>query len=268
MTKDETLLKHMERYKETIKNLTVMSDILARNVFKDRKACEYVLRIIMDDEELTVIDNEVQMDFKNIHGRSTVLDCVAKNGNGQIFNVEIQQDNEGAHPKRARYHLGMLDGNVLDPGEFFDKLPETYVIFVTQNDTLGYGLPIAHIDRTIQENGKMFEDEAHFIYVDSSKDDGGKLGKLMHDFRVKEAKDMQAGALQDRVRELKETEKGVEHMCREMEELCDEARMDEKKDVAYSLADRKMSVEDISEIIKVNIETVRGWLAGRTPAKK
>ena len=36
----------------------------------------------------------------------------------------------------------------------------------------------------------------------------------------------------------------------------DEARMDEKKDVAYSLADRKMSVEDISEIIKVNIETV------------
>ena len=57
-------------------------------------------------------------------------------------------------------------------------------------------------------------------------------------------------------------------MCREMEELCDEARMDEKKDVAYSLAERKMSVEDISEIIKVNIETVRGWLSGRTPAAK
>ena len=46
-----------------------MSDILARNVFKDRKACEYVLRIIMDAEELTVIDNEVQMDFKNMPDR-------------------------------------------------------------------------------------------------------------------------------------------------------------------------------------------------------
>ena len=34
-------------------------------MYKDRKACEYVLRIIMDDEELTVIDNEVQMDFKD-----------------------------------------------------------------------------------------------------------------------------------------------------------------------------------------------------------
>ena len=48
--------------------------------------------------------------------------------------------------------------------------------------------------------------------TDSSKDDGGELGRLMHDFRVKEAKEMQAGALKDRVHELKETEKGVEHM--------------------------------------------------------
>ena len=48
--------------------------------------------------------------------------------------------------------------------------------------------------------------------MDSSKDDGGELGRLMHDFRAKEAKEMQAGALADRVHELKETEKGVEHM--------------------------------------------------------
>ena len=48
--------------------------------------------------------------------------------------------------------------------------------------------------------------------MDSSKDDGGELGRLMHDFRVKEAKEMQAGALKDRVYELKETEKGVEHI--------------------------------------------------------
>ena len=41
-------------------------------MYKDRKACEYVLRIIMDDEELTVIDNEVQMDFKE-HARSPIL---------------------------------------------------------------------------------------------------------------------------------------------------------------------------------------------------
>ena len=48
---------------------------------------------------------------------------------------------------------------MLDTGKNFDKLPETYVIFVTLKDALGCGLPIAHIDRIIRENGKEFGDE-------------------------------------------------------------------------------------------------------------
>ena len=122
MNQEETMLLHKERYKETIKNLTVMSDIFARNVFKDKKACEYVLRIIMEDKDLTVIDNETQVDFRNMHGRGVVLDCVAKDGSGRIFNVEIQQDDEGAHPKRARYHLGMMDSKQ-DPLRVPPRLP-------------------------------------------------------------------------------------------------------------------------------------------------
>lgn len=222
MNQEETMLKHKERYKKTIKNLTVMSDIFARNVFKDKKACEYVLRIIMEDKDLTVIDNETQVDFRNMHGRGVVLDCVAKDGSGRIFNVEIQQDDEGAHPKRARYNLGMMDSNVLDTGKNF--------------------------------------------YVDSSKDDGGELGRLMHDFRVKEAKEMQAGALKDRVHELKETEKGVEHMCKEMEALrlegVEEGRLEEKRENAKSMAEDGMTVDRIAKILKVNAQMVQEWLAG------
>ena len=100
--------------------------------------------------------------------------------------------------------------------------------------------------------------------MDSSKDDGGELGRLMRDFRVKEAKEMQAGALADRVHELKETEKGVEHMCKEMEQLCDERELETKKNGAPPPAEKKMSVEDIAEVIKVNIETVKSWLASTT----
>ena len=177
--KMETFEERKVRYIEKIKNLTMMSDILARNVLKDKECCEYILRIIMNDSMLTVLDNQVQVDYKNLHGRSAVLDCVAKSGDGRLFNVEIQQEDEGAIPKRARYHLGLMDMNVLNPGEFFDKLPETYIIFVTQDDTLGYRLPIAHVDRIIKENGAEFGDEAHIIYVDSSKHEDTELGRLI-----------------------------------------------------------------------------------------
>ena len=247
--KMETFEERKVRYIEKIKNLTMMSDILARNVLKDKECCEYILRIIMNDSMLTVLDNQVQVDYKNLHGRSAVLDCVAKSGDGRLFNVEIQQEDEGAIPKRARYHLGLMDMNVLNPGEFFDKLPETYIIFVTQDDTLGYRLPIAHVDRIIKENGAEFGDEAHIIYVDSSKHEDTELGRLMHDFHCKAASDMQDGVLAKRIYELKESEEGVTHMCKVLEEIREEGRMEDK-----------METDSVSAIIKQKTEEMYSLL--------
>ena len=68
-----------------------------------------------------------------------------------LYNVEIQQKREGASPKRARYHSGLLDMNLLEPREAYQKLPNSYVIFITETDALGYHLPIYHISRKIQE---------------------------------------------------------------------------------------------------------------------
>ena len=128
------------------------------------------------------------------------MDCVARDSTGKQFDVEIQQDNEGASPKRARYHSGLMDMNTLNPGQDFDELPESYVIFITRDDTLGYGLPIYHIDRQIKEIDKTFQDEAHIIYVNSQIKDETKLGRLMHDFSCTDAKDMYNKVLADRVR--------------------------------------------------------------------
>ena len=282
--KMETFEERKVRYIEKIKNLTMMSDILARNVLKDKECCEYILCIIMNDSMLTVLDNQVQVDYKNLHGRSAVLDCVAKSGDGRLFNVEIQQEDEGAIPKRARYHLGLMDMNVLNPGEFFDKLPETYIIFVTQDDTLGYRLPIAHVDRIIKENGAEFGDEAHIIYVDSSKHEDTELGRLMHDFHCKAASDMQDGVLAKRIFELKESEKGVEYMCKEMEEIRSEGiavglevgrvegrmegKVEAQREMAKRLLDLGMPVEQVAQVAKVSVQLIQEWFSGETSPVK
>ena len=49
-----------------------------------------------------------------------------------------------------------------------------------------------------------------------------ELGKLMHDLHCKNAEEMHSSILAERVRELKETERGVEVMCREMEQIYSE----------------------------------------------
>ena len=222
----------------------------------------------MDKKDLKVIDQVLQKDYKNLQGRSAVLDCVARDSDGRHMDVEIQQDNEGASPKRARYHSGLMDMNTLNPGQDFDELPESYVIFITRDDALGYGLLIYHVDRKIEEVSENFKDEAHIIYVNSKKQEDIELGRLMHDLHCKNAEDMYSRILADRVYELKETQKGVEFMCREMEQIYSEGiasgekqgELKKAKTSALSMAADGMKVDKIAHYLNVNARLVQSWI--------
>ena len=257
-----------ERYKGIIKNFTLMSDIFMRNVFKQRECLEYVLQVIMEKQDLKVIDQIIQKDYKNLQGRSAILDCVARDSEGKQFDVEIQQDNEGASPKRARYHSGLMDMNTLNPGQDFDELPESYVIFITRDDILGYDFPIYHIDRHIKEADDSFQDEAHIIYVNSRKQEDTELGRLMHDLHCKNADEMHSPVLAKRVHELKDTQKGVELMCHEMEKIYSEGmesgekrgELKKAKETALSLAEMGLPVEKIAKAVNHNVNEVQKWI--------
>lgn len=264
----EELEARYERYRAILQKLTIMNDVFMRNVFKKRECTEYVLQVIMNKKGLKITDQVLQKDYKNLQGRSAVLDCVARDDDGRQMNVEIQQENEGASPKRARYHSGLMDMNTLNPGQDFDELPESYVIFITRDDMLGYGLQIYHVNRKIEEVGEEFKDEAHIIYVNSKKQDDTELGRLMHDLHCKNAADMYSKILADRVRELKETQKGVDIMCNELEEIYSEGiesgerrgELRKAKDAALSMAADGMEVDKIAYYLKVNIKTIQEWL--------
>ena len=257
-----------ERYKGIIKNFTLMSDIFMRNVFKQRECLEYVLQVIMEKQDLKVIEQIIQKDYKNLQGRSAIMDCVARDSEGKQFDVEIQQDNEGASPKRARYHSGLMDMNTLNPGQDFDELPESYVIFITRDDILGYDFPIYHIDRHIKEVDDSFQDEAHIIYVNSRKQEDTELGRLMHDLHCKNADEMHSPVLAKRVHELKDTQKGVELMCHEMEKIYSEGmesgekrgELKAKKETALSLAEMGLPVEKIAKAVNHNVNEVQKWI--------
>ena len=268
----ESLEERYERYKEKIKHFTIMNDIFMRNVLKEISCTEYILQVIMNKQELKVIDQTLQKDYKNLQGRSAILDCVAKDVENNFFNVEIQGENDGASPKRARYHCGLLDMNLLNPGDLFDSLPETYVIFITKNDVLGYNRPISHIQRRIKETEDIFQDGQHILYVNSKKQDDTELGRLMHDLHCKEAGKMYSNILATRVHQLKETEEGVKTMCQELEEIYNEGeqsgflrgeqsgKLKAKKETTLSLLEMGMSVEQIAQAVNLSIETVQDWI--------
>ena len=265
----ENLEQRYERYKEKIKHFTIMNDIFMRNVLKEISCTEYILQVIMNRTDIKVIDQTLQKDYKNLQGRSAILDCVARDAENNFFNVEIQGENDGASPKRARYHCGLLDMNLLNPGDPFDRLPETYVIFITKNDVLGYNLPINHI----RETGEIFQDGQHILYVNSKKQDDTELGRLMHDLHCEEADEMYSNILSTRVHQLKETAEGVNQMCQELEEIYNEGEqsgflrgeqsgeLKKARETTLALLEMGMSVKQIAKAVNLSIETVQNWIA-------
>ena len=214
--------KHQEDL-QRLRGFRLLDDDFMTKVFEDISCVELLLRIILNDEGIRVLEAHSQRGIKNLQGRSVKLDILAVDSHNRVFNVEVQRSDRGAGAKRARYNSALIDANVTEPGDQYEDLNETFVIFITENDVMKAGLPIYHIDRVVRETGKLFEDEEHIIYVNSQIKDETKLGRLMHDFSCTDAKDMYNKVLADRVRYFKEDERGVEIMCREMEIMRNQA---------------------------------------------
>lgn len=70
---------------------------------------------------------------------------------GKIMDIEIQRSDRGSGVKRARFHSSMIDRTLLSKGEDFEDLVDTYVIFITENDKFGMGIPLYHVERKITE---------------------------------------------------------------------------------------------------------------------
>ena len=265
----EGLEQRYERYKEKIKHFTIMNDIFMRNVLKEISCTEYILQVIMNRTGLKVIDQTLQKDYKNLQGRSAILDCVARDAENNHFNVEIQGENDGASPKRARYHCGLLDMNLLNPGDLFDNLPETYIIFITKNNILEYSQPISHIQRRIKETEDTFQDGQHILYVNSKKQDDTELDRLMHDLHCKETDEMYSNILATRVHQLKETEEGVNQMCQELEEIYNEGEqsgvqkgeLKKARETTLALLEMGMSSEQIAKAVNLSVETIQNWIS-------
>ena len=226
---------------------------------------ELLLRIILNKPDIRVKSVKIQRRMKNLLGRDICLDIDADDETGKEYNVEVQRADKGAERKRARYHSSILDAHLLQPGDDFSDLPETFVIFITENDVIGDGLPLYTIDRQITNTGKAFDDGEHIIYVNGAdKDASTELGKLMHDFFCTDPDDMHYKELADKVRYFKEDEKGVAAMCKVMEDMRNEAVEKDRIQNAIEMLKDGLSVEKVAQYSRLAIERVKELAMPRT----
>lgn len=267
MTEQERIeQKHQEDLRR-LQGFRLLDDDFLTKCFEGDPACiQLVLRIVLEIPDLIVVDVRTQVFVENLLNRSVRLDVLATDSRGRKINVEIQRSDKGAGRKRARYNSGMMDANLLQKGENFDQLPETYVVFITEHDVIGKGLPLYHIGRYIFDTGESFDDGSHILYVNGAYRDDSPIGKLMHDFSCTDPADMHYDVLANRVRFFKESEKGVAIMCKVIEDMRREEREEGlregiqkgmKSAALRMLEAGRYALEEIAEISGLPLDEVK-----------
>ena len=177
---------------DRLRRLRPIDDDFMRCLFRDNiPLAELVLRIIIGKQDLTITECQTQKDMKRLAGaRSVCLDAYGADTAGTKYGIEVQREDKGADPHRARYLSSVLDVENLDAGQKFSELPETYTIFITEKDVFGMSEPVYVVERMNLTTGKPFADGEHILYVNGEYRGDSDIGWLMHDFNCTDAADM------------------------------------------------------------------------------
>ncbi len=256
---------------EKVNNLRLIDDELMTLVFSgDKEATEFLIRILLNRNDLIVKKSMTQVQKSNLFGRSVKLDVVAEDIFRQEYNIEIQREKSGAGGKRIRYHQAMLDSHTLKKGKDFEHLPTLYIIFILEHDIFKQGMPIYFVNKTLSiqdEDGDylLFDDGCNIMYVNGDYRGDNALGKLMHDFATPNADDMFYDELARKVKFHKQEERGIEMASQIVEEYGDmraaeafkQGEQKKAEEAARSFYKNGVSIELIAKSLNMTEEQVQ-----------
>ena len=216
--------KNFEKY---AKLLNPIDDLMFCKMAEHKEFCEEILRVILEDDKLTVLEAIPQWQGKNLSGRSVVLDAKCITGDGRQINIEVQKADDDNHLKRARYNAAILTTNISKTGTKFEFIPDVCIVFISKFDIFEGGLPLYHIDKVVRETGQVIDDGLTEIFVNTVNYDGSKPARLMKLFTDNDAYSNDEFPITS---ELKSRLKSSEGGSRTMNEILEKLISDEKRE--------------------------------------
>ena len=263
---------------ERIKAMRLFDDEFMTAAFSDNiELTQLLIRILLDRNDLIVTKSMSQLQKTNLFGKSVKLDIVAEDMFSHEYNIEIQRTDKGAGGQRIRYHQAMIDSHTLQKSEDYIELPRLYIIFILEHDMFKMGKPIYRVKKTLDVKDKNgvdlpFDDDCYIMYINGEYKGDNPIGKLMHDFSTTNADEMYYDELAERMRFLKQDEKGVIMVSKIVEEYGDQRAAEalqqglqqgiqqglqqKAEEVAIELFQTDLPPEKIAKYVKLPLEKV------------
>ena len=99
------------------------------------------------------------------------LDIYVEDDDNTVFNLEMQTTTYKELPKRSRYYQGIIDLNMIEKGESYDILKESYVIFICTFDFFEKGRSVYEFENVCLEDSEIkLNDGTHKIFLNTKGD--------------------------------------------------------------------------------------------------
>ena len=155
----------MGKRRKTLQELTFKDNFMFAAVMLEEEnakgVVERALGIRIDHVEISYEKSIVyNPEYKGIR-----LDVYLKDDKNRYFNVEMQVANTEIF-KRSRYYHSQIDMELLSTGIDYEKLPESYVIFICDFDPIGLGKYKYTRRQIIEEDLEYnYDDGSHTVFL-------------------------------------------------------------------------------------------------------
>ena len=124
---------------ESFQKLNLTNAYLFAAALQDEEICKNVLEIALNRKISKVNAHTEHTVFLNSEFKSVRFDVYALDEDEVSYDVEMQNENTRNLPKRCRYYQSELDMSALKPGEDYNALKPSYIIFICTFDPFGKG---------------------------------------------------------------------------------------------------------------------------------
>ena len=258
----ESRIRHREFLLQGVEDLTLLDDTFMKIALNDIEACQHVIRILMDDPSIEIVEVRSQYRISKLVSKDAVLDILAEDTQGRVYNLEIQRKTTLDHARRTRRYNAMVDAEYLEKGKEYSEMPEVYVIYISETDIWKTRQTESPVEKHFKGQMTEYDDGQHTIYINAAINDGSPKAALMQYFKTCDPDDMSQGALSRRVRYLKREKGGIEEMCEYSERIFNggreeglregrrEGRWEERQAMIHLMRAQGIDEETIEKILE------------------
>lgn len=179
----------MGQIKTDWEELGISNDFLFGKIMRNPELCKELLQRILPELDIDRIEYpETQKSIQpDVDARSVRLDVYVKDDKNTVYDIEMQVTDTKELPKRSRYYQSMIDLQLIDKGQSYKKLNQSYIIFICPFDLYGKGRHIYTFENVCKEDTSIcLKDGTTKIFLNAKgeMDDVSKELKAFLDYAI------------------------------------------------------------------------------------